>query len=56
MGVGRMGVAIVMGMIMTVLMVVMVRVVHDLKRALGVDTFHMVMVAFLHCAHIGLKA
>ena len=56
MGVGRVGVAIVMGMIVAMFMVVMMRVVHDLERALGVDAFHMVVVAFLHGAHIGLEA
>ena len=56
MGVGRMGVAIVMGMIVAMFMVMMMRVVHNFKRALGVDAFHMVVMAFLHGAHIGLEA
>src|SRR5436190_2047052 len=54
MGVGRVGVAIVMGMVVAVLVIMCV--VHDFKRALGADPFHMVMVAFLHGAHIGLEA
>src|SRR5688500_14692623 len=55
-GVGRVGVAIIMGMIVAVFMVVMLRVVHNVKRALGVDALHMVMVAFLHGTHIGFEA
>ena len=56
MGVGRVGVAIVMGMIMAVLVIVMMRVIHDFKWAFGVDAFHMMVMAFLHRAHIGLEA
>ena len=55
-GVGRMSMAIVMGMIMAMFMVVIMCVVHDLKRAFGVDALHMVVVAFLHGAYIGLEA
>src|SRR5689334_474809 len=55
MGVGRVGMTIVMGMIMAVFMAVMVRVVHNLERALGVDAFDMVVVAFLHGAHLGFE-
>ena len=45
-----------MVVLVTVMVVMVEGVVENFERALGVDSLHMVVVAFLDCTHISLKA